>query len=360
MSPHSKTPEQTTDVHDWRKLATNHIKANSLRIHFARLFLILIIVMLHFRMEPADTGNTISAIHDFVRETFLRLPVPLLSIMSGYIFFATGAYETVTKTLRAKMRSLVIPFLVFNTPLVLVIYAAQLHGMALDNRIVLVGADVRQWAEALFAITEQPVNYPLYFLRDLFVVAILGLLIGRLHVRFALPTMLIIAVIAYGNLDGFLVIRDDVLLCFFLGGYLAIKQINISALDRYGWAFSLVVLPAMCFAFYFLLPEQRLLFRIAGGLAFWPAIGFLLRTPALRRANSYAEYAFPIYLMHAPIIFALLIAGLGAPATLAGALWWLIAPVAIALLIIMFTKLAGHFTPGIAGVALGGRIVVRP
>ncbi|MEP0521609.1 MAG: acyltransferase [Hyphomicrobiales bacterium] len=351
--------DQTDDTDNWRTVAKKHIKANSLRIHFARLFLILIIVMLHFRMEPVDTSNAISSVHEFIRETFLRLPVPLLSIMSGYIFFASGAYETVGKTLSAKMRSLIIPFLIFNTPLVLAVYVAQFNGMALDNRIVLVGAGLRQWLEALFAITEQPVNYPLYFLRDLFVVAMLGLLIGRLHVRFALPTLLTIAIVAYGNLDGFLIIRDDVLLCFFLGGYLAISQVNISVLDKYGWAISIIILPAICFAFHFLFPEQRLLFRVAGGLAFWPVIGFMLESNVLRRASAYAKYAFPIYLMHAPIIFALLIANLGAQASKLGAMWWIIAPLVIASLIIGFTKLAGQLVPRLAGIALGGRIIGR-
>lgn len=348
-----------TDTHAWQTTAKDHIRTNSVRINFARLFLIVIIVLLHFRMEPIEPGNTISGIHDFIRETFLRLPVPLLSIMSGYIFFASRAYETIAKTIRAKMQSLVIPFLVFNTPLVLVIYAAQLNGMALDNRIVLVGADVRQWAEALFALTEQPVNYPLYFLRDLFLVAMLGLLIGRLHVRFAFPVLLIITVIAYGNLDGFLIIRDDVLLCFFLGGYLAIKQVNITVLDKWGWVFALCILPALCFAFYFLLPEQRLLFRVAGGLAFWPVIGFLLQGSVGRWAAGYAKYAFPVYLMHAPLIFALLIANLGAPASVTGAVWWLLAPLVMAAIIIGVTWVAERLIPSVAKIALGGRIVGR-
>lgn len=352
-------PKAAKPGDDWQLVAKNNIKANSARISFARLFLILIIVMLHFRMEPIEPGNTISAIHDFIRETFLRLPVPLLSIMSGYIFFATDAYKTIAKTLRAKARSLVVPFLIFNTPLVLVIYIAQMNGIALDNRIVLVGGDVWQWAEALFAITEQPVNYPLYFLRDLFIVAIIGLLIGRLHARFAFPVLLCIAVIAYGNLDGFLVIRDDVLLCFFLGGYLAIKQVDIAALDRHGLVFALLILPALCFAFYFILPDQRLLFRVAGGLAFWPVIGILLTGLPSRWTSGYAKYAFPIYLMHAPVIFALLIADLGAQPNWLGAVWWVLAPIAIAAAVIAVTLVAGRIVPSLTNIALGGRIIGR-
>lgn len=120
---------------DWQETARVRIKIHSLRINFARLFLILIIVMLHFRMESMgpNNANAISKVHDFIRETFLRLPVPLLSIMSGYIFFATGAFQHAAKTVRAKMQSLVVPFLIFNIPLVFVIYAAQQNGIALGG-----------------------------------------------------------------------------------------------------------------------------------------------------------------------------------------------------------------------------------
>lgn len=344
---------------DWQETARARIKAHSLRINFARLFLILIIVMLHFRMEPMgpNNANAISKVHDFIRETFLRLPVPLLSIMSGYIFFATGAFQHAAKTVRAKMQSLVVPFLIFNIPLVFVIYAAQQNGMALENRIVLVGADLWQWAEALFAITQQPVNYPLYFLRDLFVVAMLGLLVGRFYARFTALTLVFIAVVAYTNLDGFFIIRNDVLLCFFLGGYLAIRNIDIEAFDKFGWIILGVILPALCFLFYYVFSDQRLLFRVAGGLAFWPAIGALLSVIPNQFAKAYSKYAFPIYLMHAPLIFAFLFADFGASPTWIGAAWWLLAPFIIAAIIIVFTLLVGRLAPSLANVALGGRIV---
>lgn len=340
---------------NWQEHSKAFVKANSQRIAFSRFVLIIGIVLLHFHLNNAQ-NNAVLEFLQFIQSTLFMLSVPLLSVISGYLFFATGAYKTLQKTMTSKFRSFIIPFLIFNTPLVIAVFVMQLYGKGLDNRIVLVNADLITWLNALFSITESPVNYPLLFLRDLFLICFIAICSSRLFIRFPLFGLMLIAYIAVNNLDKSLIIRDDMIISFFLGAYLAVTGVNVNALDKFSWFFAILIIPALCLGTNFEFLHHMVVFRILGALSCWPIIGLLLSFPLTRYIEKYSHYSFQIFLMHAPLIFAFFAIGLMPPATLLGLCLWLIGSGVIVAIIIALSALAERLFPKLSKIAFGGRL----
>jgi len=269
----------------WVELANVNLKSNSERIDFARLTLILLIVILHFRISPESTPSTsphIFTVHDTLKNSLLLTAVPLLSIMSGYIFFARQAYQQKIKTLKNKTRTILIPFLIFNLSLV-----------------------------------------------------------------------------ASLNLDGRLILRDDVFLCFAVGGFLAVTGADIGWFEKRTLILPLLILLAVC-GLFLAYPQYDLIWRVAGGLSMWPIIGSLMDNSFSKKLSRFSRFAFPIYLMHAAVIIIFFQLGIEAKATALGLLLWIFGPIIIAAIIIGVVSIGEKIIPGLTKVALGGRIVGKP
>ena len=346
----------------WVELANVNLKSNSERIDFARLTLILLIVILHFRISPESTPSTsphIFTVHDTLKNSLLLTAVPLLSIMSGYIFFARQAYQQKIKTLKNKTRTILIPFLIFNLSLVIVVFIAQKNGFAMDNRIILVNSDFNTWLNAMFALNGQPVNYPLHFLRDLLVVFIFAIFLGKGFTRFPWIAIAVCIIVASLNLDGRLILRDDVFLCFAVGGFLAVTGADIGWFEKRTLILPLLILLAVC-GLFLAYPQYDLIWRVAGGLSMWPIIGSLMDNSFSKKLSRFSRFAFPIYLMHAAVIIIFFQLGIEAKATALGLLLWIFGPIIIAAIIIGVVSIGEKIIPGLTKVALGGRIVGKP
>jgi len=344
---------------NWVELANVNLKSNSERIDFARLALILLIVILHFRISPEATPSTspyIFTIHDTLKNSLLLTAVPLLSIMSGYIFFARQAYLQKLKTLKNKTRTILIPFLIFNLSLVIIVFIAQKNGFAMENRIILVNGDLNTWLNAMFALNGQPVNYPLHFLRDLLVVFIFAIFLGKGFARFPWVAIALCIIVASLNLDGRLILRDDVFLCFAVGGFLAVIGADIGWFEKRTLILPLLILLAVC-GLFLAYPQYDLIWRVAGGLSMWPIIGSLMDNSFSKKLSRFSRFAFAIYLMHAAVIIIFFQLGIEAKATISGLLLWVFGPIIIAAIIIGVVSIGEKIIPSLTKIALGGRIV---
>lgn len=337
---------------------TDFDRTISLRIQVMRLFLVCGIVVLHtppYLPLAEVPAEPFALVKSFFQNAFFRLSVPTLSAISGYLLFALGQDRQGARLVRKKAASLVVPFLLWNLPLVLVLYLLQSRGLALSVNPLLPAADGPGWADAMFALRGEPVNYPLGFLRDLFLCAVVALLLSAPFRRAPLTVLGILAVAAWQDLEGPLFLRADIAIPFFTGGAIACRGFNVRALDRHAPALMLALLAAC--AVLVAAGDARLLFwlRLVGLFCLWPLSAVLVRLPLAPAAERLAPASFWIFCSHAPILWALWVAWQALLPAAPYPVFWLLAPVATILISLALRRALGRVLPALAAVLSGGR-----
>lgn len=339
--------------------ARDILRTHSQRFSVTRLLLIVLVVYVHFPLmvpEMRDLAAWSALTPAYIaNQTVLRFSVTILTIMSGYIMFATGADMSPIETIRKKVKTLVIPFLCWNLPLALAMFAAQSMDLMSGQRLDLASADLATWADALFALTTRPVNYPLYFLRDLFVIAVIAVVISGIARRYIVPVIAVCLLVSEYNLDGYLILRTPMLTAFFIGAAIAIWRVELDRLDK-GFALFAALLVITCVVHYYTPSDHTgLLITILGGLTVWTGVAQLQRFSWFSGLGNLAKYSFPIYLIHGIVLFGVLALGFAIPPTGLGLVLWLTLPFAIAVASGLAFYVFKRIMPGFASFVTGGR-----
>ena len=126
-------------------------------------------------------------IGEFTKGVFPAIAVPLFFFISGYLYFnkldlhgdSSYDFNVWKMKTRGRLKSLLIPYISWNL-LVLLLYfiAQQLTSnstvMAKDGYKLIVDYNLLDYGKAFFAIdsTGMPIDGPLWFIRDLFIVSV--------------------------------------------------------------------------------------------------------------------------------------------------------------------------------------------
>lgn len=233
----------------------------SLRLKVLRFPLIVGVVFIHnYSLTSTVHGGAIGLAHadgilDFVRNVVshgvARVSVPLLFLISGYLFFLD--FEPTVAALLAKLKSrsktLLLPFLFWNAANLAIIAAAQSLPAAakyLSGKTAKVShLDGVVLLEAIFGIHGDPISYQFWFVRDLMMLVLLTPLVYPLCRRGGIPILLAGLVLWLSNAQWFPMPALDATLFFMTGAWFAIKRINLFCVDRIG-AFALALyIPAV-------------------------------------------------------------------------------------------------------------------
>jgi hypothetical protein len=150
-----------------------------------------------------------------------RGSVPLLSLVSGYLLTLSAHRYSAARLVAHKAQALLYPMVVWSA-LLLALLAA--HAMAAGDASRLPATPLG-WINAVFALTAEPVNLPLAFLRDVFVAAVLGLAgmaLCRRSIVLGAAFLIAVAAIEYGT-GGVLTLRPQILIFFFAGVLLGVR-----------------------------------------------------------------------------------------------------------------------------------------
>jgi succinoglycan biosynthesis protein ExoH len=335
------------------------VEAFSQRLSLARLMMIVLVVYVHFPLEMPEVRSIaeVSLLEPafIANATVLRFSVTILTIMSGFIMFAKGGDRLGMRTIWKKVRTLVVPFLFFNLTLVAALCVAQRLGLLSGQRLDLLAADTATWADATLAWSTRPVNYPLYFLRDLFVISVIAVIASPLIRRAVLVAIAAAVLIADFNLDANLILRTPMLVAFLIGAALAIYKVPLDLADK-GLPWFAVTLILACFAHFYAPTETTgLLVNILGGLTVWTFTALVAKSMLLQRLAGFAGFAFPIYLIHGIILFGFLAVGLEISETYTGLLLWLVLPLIVALISALSFQIFRTISPRLANFVTGGR-----
>jgi succinoglycan biosynthesis protein ExoH len=299
-------------------------------ISIARISLIVGLVFLHYETYPNSTFSPFRGldvaqhqaatfVNSFVLFFFFSV-VPLLSMVSGWLFFSFAAEDAagaLSHRMRRRFFSLYLP-LVFWNALFLAILAGlflQMPGHPLldDLNMRFESAGPMDYANAIFGITKHPVAFQFWFVRDLFVTALISPLLWLLLRRAAYPGLVLLGLAWLAGHDLFIFFRSDVVFFFYVGGLLRVRGAPLEI----GWQATLVLVAAYVvlvalrtLAPYYvdvvdpppLLAAATRAMRLVGVLACW---GVFLQLAPTRLGTVVARYgglAFFLHAAHYPLI----------------------------------------------------------
>jgi hypothetical protein len=223
-------------------------------ISFARIALIIGLVFLHYDSFPNSAASPfrglqpgVHAVASFVNSFvlfFFFAVVPLLSIISGWLFFSGKAadWAALRRRIGRRFVSLYLPLVIWNLLflgiLLAVFYAAPDQPLLPQLNIDFRTAGPGDYLNAVFGVTAHPVGFQFWFVRDLFVTVLVSPLLW-LFLRHApwLGAVLLGAAWIAGD-DLWIFFRTDVPFFFYLGGLLRQR----GSVPGFGWRTASILL----------------------------------------------------------------------------------------------------------------------
>ncbi|MBA3707430.1 MAG: acyltransferase [Planctomycetes bacterium] len=347
--------------------------ATSDKIKILGLILTLFVVFHHahnLQFATASVHPLVRGIESFFHYGLRGLAVPFFFICSAYFLCArrnfTSAYPG---EVRKRVGSLLVPFLVWSCGWVLVMFAMQ----SIPALAPMFGRDVISFAhplDVLRLVTLDPIPHPLWYMRDLFLLAILSpLIVWVLSSRVGSVLYAAGSLALWYSVPSIQLREAQDLFFFGVGAWIAIHRPQVPVVPM--WAKlvllggSIGLLSYHCWWVDARGEEQAFLLNTAVLLGL-PAIWLLyddvagtLRTP---RLLAWSEYALFIYMAHEPALTIVrkgMIGYTGSTSTALLVVWaasgTLVIACAVAAAWILRT-----FVPSAYAILTGGRVPRRP
>jgi succinoglycan biosynthesis protein ExoH len=316
------------------------------------------IVVLHVPpfIPLAETDPSLFAsIKAFFQHAVFRTSVPVLTFISGYLLYSSNLDLRFWDLAQKKTRTLLIPLVLFNIPLIIVLYFVQSHGLISHDFSEQVHPfQLTNWVDITLGLTKEPVNYPLSFLRDLFIISLFAPIFGFLLRRLPAVGLLAVFSIFWFNLDGLFVLRNTMPILFYLGGMAALLNWDMKKLDNFGIPLAIAFI-AFCIVIIAFKIDNRNYLRIVSPFLIWPAASLISRTAFGHWIAGISKYSFFVFLMHAPLVFALSHLYKSFLSEIPYWFFWTLVPFITAFLLIKLYKFLRLLSPGAMHFALGGR-----
>lgn len=300
-------------------------------ISFARITLIVGLVFLHYQQYPDVQANPFAGmdasghqvatfVNSFMLFFFLSV-VPLLSMISGWLFFsfdADKAGASLRHRIRRRFTSLYLPMVfwdVFYLAILIPVFVWKpdypLFG---EINIHFGNAGFMDYVNALFGITAHPVGFQFWFIRDLFTTVLVSPLLWLSLKRTPWLGMAVLGAAWMLGSNLFIFFRTDVVFFFYLGGFLRIHRIPLHISRRTAW--SLMALYIVLVALRTMAPlvldldglRPHILtaatrsMRILGVVACWGVFLQLSRTRFGMLVARFGGLAFFLHSIHFPLI----------------------------------------------------------
>jgi succinoglycan biosynthesis protein ExoH len=296
-------------------------------INFARISLIVGLVFLHYEWFPNarispfrgldPTQNQIATfVQSFVLFFFFSV-VPLLSMISGWLFFSFhgDAAAALRSRMGRRFASLYLPLVFWNALflaiLLLLFQVNPANKLLAEMNIDLGSAGVLDYVNAVFAVTEHPIGFQFWFVRDLFVTALVSPLLWLLLTRAPLLGAMFFGGAWLIGHDLWIFFRADVVFFFYLGAWIRLRGVPVEIGARATLVF-LAAYIAMCavrtLAPYvvdgdpFVLQVMTRGMRLVGVLACWGLFQRIAPTPIGGLVARFGGLAFFLHAAHFPLI----------------------------------------------------------
>jgi surface polysaccharide O-acyltransferase-like enzyme len=253
---------------------------------------------------------------ELITQVWAQIAVPLFFLVSGYLFFRDYAPSRLylqTK-LRKKIRTLFVPYMIWNIVVLLMLYSAQtipaFAGYISGENKPVAQYGVYDYFNAFIGIDDRPVCAQFWYIRDLMLMILFSPIIWVLLKRLCWIGLALLAGAWFFGLE-FRVINFSytALMFFYLGGLMMVKQWPLNQSDRFGLLITvgylvLSVIEAWSRArgkTFNLQAHNTIL--LTGMAAVWYITGRLVVNNQARQLLGYlAGLSFFVYAAHAPLV----------------------------------------------------------
>jgi hypothetical protein len=213
-------------------------------INFARIALIIGLVFLHYQKFPGASADPFNGLdlnfHPGVTWAtgsilfFFFSVVPLLSMVSGWLFFsfdAGQAWPAIRRRVKTRFLSLYMPLVIWNVVYLAGIYLLFVthpeHPLLRDLNVNLGTAGLKDFINAIFGLTAAPIGFQFWFVRDLFLTVLVTPIFWLLLRYIPWIGAVVLCAAWLGNVQfGFF--RLDVPFFFYMGALVHLKQMRLT------------------------------------------------------------------------------------------------------------------------------------
>lgn len=280
----------------------------SCRINIIKFIAIIFVVYIHSYAPEAYFADEASTLYlpdwlqlfeDCMSRTISMYSVPIFFLISSILLFKTQ--RNYGKTIKSKMKTLLVPYLIWNTFWIVVfiilqslsftsVYFSGSHTPILQCTLV-------EWL-GLYGIGElYPQDYPLWFMRDMMVVVLLFPLIWKLVDKFPKASLIISVILLVIPVS---VPFKTALLWFVVGACVIKLQIHIDKIDNVSmWKFSILYTICTLITLLTSISIVRNLY-IFIGIAYWARVSkAIYNNVKLRNVFlALSKWTFMIYVFH--------------------------------------------------------------
>jgi fucose 4-O-acetylase-like acetyltransferase len=365
----------------------------SVRFRFWVFISMLLIVFIHaYNLKarylqpwttPGETMTLTSFTEYFFANGILRFLVPLLFIISGYLY-ALHDEISYGQRIKKRFRVLLIPYLIWSAAGMAFVYVLEIFpqtkSLVIDSHLVQI-SNTRlllhdyHWYELLARWIIVPVPYQLWFVRVLIIYnlaypVLFWCVTNKIVKWIFFPAVTFLWVATFGTL----IVEGEGLLFFSLGIWMQKKHFNMESpstfLKPIPWAIAFILLCTIKTWLAFkgfavlgnyifpILAIMHKLIIICGLIAAWYGSSyFVLRFVRKKWFVSLSAFSFIIYAVHAPAV-ALFINGMFAllhHCTGYRIITYILLPVMIIFISIAFGALLCRFAPRMYAITTGGR-----
>lgn len=299
-----------------------------------RFPLIVCVVIIHAYYLNIDIENypICYKISYFFSQCITKVAVPLFMLFSGYLlFYKTETYtkDIYIQKVKKRTHSLLIPYLIWNTLFLLVYYIIHTFFPELisGKNKLMTNYTITDWLntywntkninETIYG-TPCPINYPLWFIRDLFILVLFSPILHWLIKHFKYIFICILGIINICNLTPIMAgFNHEAIFYFSLGALFSIHKINFAEILKrkatlYSLLFGITIILRIALEhtdITILSHNPISIFRLmvfVGTFATIAVVANIISRKDSKDITTLSRYSFFIYLYHAlPLAFLL-------------------------------------------------------
>ena len=288
----------------------------SKRISILKVWLTVMVLFIHSYSEAVivavengsyDTKLWLEILKYTLSQAISRCAVPGFFIISAILLYKKPFKWK--DNIKKKAKTLLVPYVILNGFWILFFIITQnIPSLSIyfpNEETIVANWGIIQWIDAFVGfLNGYPMLYPLWFVRDLFVLNLLAILIKKI-IDIAPNTMFLFLIMMWLLLNGtHLFFLDIQGICFWGFGYLIVKKnVSISSIDHIRpkvFLFIYIVLIILDVAtrnsFLNLIVHR---FNIIVGILFWFSCMTKFKTTNINRVLLwFSSFSFSIYLFH--------------------------------------------------------------
>jgi succinoglycan biosynthesis protein ExoH len=301
-------------------------------ISLARIVLIVGLVFLHYLKFPNSavwpyTGLDVNqhSVATYVNSViffFFLSAVPLLSMISGWLFFSfenKDPMQTVFARMRNRFTSVYLPLVFWNAVAMAWLYAIYKinahYPLLAEINVNFSAAGLKEYINGIFALTSRPIAFQFWFVRDLFITALISPVLLLVSRRAPWLGAAVLGTAWFWGWSMVIFLRPDVPFFFYLGALVRLHKLPVTITLKVAITVAVAFLAIVClralaplavdFSDNIMPTWVRIntsLMRIVGVIACWGMLQHMAQTSRGIHIGKYAGLAFFLYATHWPLI----------------------------------------------------------